>query len=1317
MPAHGLRAGNGFFHYSRPQKWTLRMRRLAALLSRLRSALRTPHSALASRRLFLERLEDRRVLTAGDFDPTFGDGGKVETHIGDAPSYNEAHDVVAYQSDGKIIVAGVTDSVSSYDFAVVRYNSDGSLDNTFGTDGVVTIDFDGNYDTATAVAIDSNDRIIVAGWASQVSIVFAVARLTPDGALDTTFDTDGKQAIDFGTANSYDYANSVAIDNTDRIVVAGYSSDSVSGASDFAVARFNTDGALDTTFSSDGMQTIDFGGFDDRGYGVAIDGLDRVLVSGTADYDFAVARLITNGELDTDFDDDGKQTDDFRGDPDFDQGYSVAVDSANRVLVSGLSYHQGSGVFAVARLTTAGELDADFDADGKQTVDFGGGHDYGYGVAVDSFDRVVVAGQSSQSGTTGDDLAVVRLTEAGTLDTSFSADGKQTIDFGSHSDAGFYGGIGVALDSSDRVLIAGSSVQTATGYDFAVARLTDAGILDATFDTDGRVLTDFRRASHDWAYGLLAYQSDGKLVVLAYTDSNVGSAAVLRYNIDGSLDTNFGVSGFVAIDFFGASSSVNGLAVDSTDRLVIAGNFFDPSTGNVDFAVARLTRDGALDTTFDSDGMQTIDFDSHSDSAYSVAVDSADRVLVAGTSYRISTGENDFAVARLTTLGALDLDFDADGKQTIDFGSSYDDARRVAVDSFGRVILTGFSYQPIGTTGNDFAVARLTADGALDPSFNTDGKQVIDFGSADESYIYSIALDSADRVLLAGASYQDVTGNDLFVARLTSDGALDTTFDSDGMQTIDFGSADDYVYSYGGVAVDSAGNVILAGYSDRDATAANDYDFAVARLTTDGALDTSFSIDGKLTIDFGTLDDGADAVAIDSQDRIVVAGWSFPTATGYDVALARLIGVSNQPPVADADGQYSVGEGASLQLDGSGSSDPEDGIALTYEWDLDYDGITFDVDTTGVQPSVSFPDNFALRTIGLRVTDSGGLSDIATTTLEVTNVAPTATDNTYATPQATFVSGNVITDDTGSGVDSDPAGANDPLTVVGHSNPSHGTLVINSDGSFIYTPDSTFAGIDSFTYTISDGDGGIDTATVTIVVGAAGPGSILIIPDSCCLGGTALVITGTAANDMIHVEPGSNSSTLKVKINGVSTVVAKPSGRIIVTGGAGDDEIHFAGAIANPGWLYGDAGNDKLNAGNGGSLLIGGDGNDDLKGGNGRDIMIGGQGADKILGNSNDDILVAGLTTKDDRASTNHDKFWCDVLAEWTSNNSFAKRVQNLRNGAGGNAHNGSSFLLPNVVDDTFADQIDFLNGSSGDDWLIFLAGEDKVVGQTEAAN
>ena len=142
-------------------------------------------------------------------------------------------------------------------------------------------------------------------------------------------------------------------------------------------------------------------------------------------------------------------------------------------------------------------------------------------------------------------------------------------------------------------------------------------------------------------------------------------------------------------------------------------------------------------------------------------MDSQDRVLLAGYSNQGAT-YYDFAVARLTTAGVLDTSFDGDGLQTFDFGYS-EMARGVAVDSQDRVLVAGESYQ--GATSYDFTVLRLTTAGVLDGSFDGDGLRTIDFGNNQSDYAYGVAVDSQDRVLVAGYSYQGVTSNDIAVAR------------------------------------------------------------------------------------------------------------------------------------------------------------------------------------------------------------------------------------------------------------------------------------------------------------------------------------------------------------------------------------------------------------------------------------------------------------------------------------------------------------------------------------------------------------------------
>src|SRR5262245_49982969 len=188
-------------------------------------------------------LEDRTAPSAGMLDPTFGVGGRVTTR--DPISSAEIGSSTAIDSLGRIVVAGYRHlNGSNHDFAVARYLPAGGLDLSFGGNGVVTFGIGGSDDLAQSVAIDSLDRVVVAGYTNNGSNNdFAVARLTTAGALDTTFDADGKQTIAFGT--STDIANCVAVDSLDRVVVAGGTD---IGTINVAVARLTAAGALDSSF-------------------------------------------------------------------------------------------------------------------------------------------------------------------------------------------------------------------------------------------------------------------------------------------------------------------------------------------------------------------------------------------------------------------------------------------------------------------------------------------------------------------------------------------------------------------------------------------------------------------------------------------------------------------------------------------------------------------------------------------------------------------------------------------------------------------------------------------------------------------------------------------------------------------------------------------------------------------------------------------------------------------------------------------------------------------------------------------------------------
>jgi len=217
---------------------------------------------------------------SGDLDPTFSGDGKVTTNIGGA-LVNDAAWGLAVQSDGKIVTVGdhYNAAGDKSDFTVVRYKPDGALDTTFSEDGKLTTNFR-VQDQAHDVALQPDGKIVVAGQACAANYVcdLAVARYNPDGSLDTTFSGDGKVTKDFGGGDNGSLGG-LAIQSDGKIIIAGYMHNGSSY--DFAIYRFNENGTLDTTFSRDGMVNISFGsGRNDFARDIAIASGGKLVVVG-----------------------------------------------------------------------------------------------------------------------------------------------------------------------------------------------------------------------------------------------------------------------------------------------------------------------------------------------------------------------------------------------------------------------------------------------------------------------------------------------------------------------------------------------------------------------------------------------------------------------------------------------------------------------------------------------------------------------------------------------------------------------------------------------------------------------------------------------------------------------------------------------------------------------------------------------------------------------------------------------------------------------------------------------------------------------------
>jgi uncharacterized delta-60 repeat protein len=380
-----------------------------------------------------------------------------------------------------------------------------------------------------------------------------------------------------------------------------------------------------------------------------------------------------------------------------------------------------------------GALDTSFAA-GKPVMPSGSADEYGYAVAVQRDGKVVAVGQSTQN---YGDFAVMRVGRDGAPDTTFGSAGLVSTQVGTGADVAQ----AVALQADGKILVAGSSVVSGSGLDFALVRYTADGKLDASFGSGGIVTTAFGSDS-DTAYALLV-QSDGKILVGG--ESNRGSTgsgvdfALARYLADGSLDPSFGGTGKVTTNLVAGSGrdTIYALTLQQVageTRIVAAG-------GEGDFALARYTDKGELDPSFGNGGKKIGLLGSAIGTARALQLDTQGRILVAGHH------TNDFAMVRLSADGALDASFGSQGKVVTKVSAdNWDAAHGIALLADGRIVLGGWAYAGNGTAGN-FALARYSADGALDASFGAQGLAISDIsGPTRRDEIRAVALQNDERV-------------------------------------------------------------------------------------------------------------------------------------------------------------------------------------------------------------------------------------------------------------------------------------------------------------------------------------------------------------------------------------------------------------------------------------------------------------------------------------------------------------------------------------------------------------------------------------------
>jgi uncharacterized delta-60 repeat protein len=413
---------------------------------------------------------------AGNLDPNFGNGGKVVTSI--TSGQDIAHGV-AIQPDGKILVAGQsTSNITGKDFVVVRYNEDGSLDNTFGNNGVATTDLQlGSDDVAYSLALQADGKIVLAGYSDNGSNKdAALVRYNADGSLDSDFGTNGITITNFENTQQDEIREVKIHPLTGNIVVGGSTAISSSLAKP-VVARYTSNGTLDSSFNGTGIRLLWITNLDSQ-------------------YVFSVEDLAVqpNGKI-------------------------TAVGWRD---FPGLSWDSD---YWACRINSDGTMDTGFSTDGVNTYNGSfNGHDRAYAMLLKPDNSILMAGGGYVS-TLEYDFTVIELNANGTTGT-WSA----LADWGTLLKDIAYG---IAEDNNGDIVLAGSS-GNASSKSFALARMNAGASLDNTFGTNGKVTTTFGNNALNECFDL-AIQVDNKIVAVGYTGNDF---AIARYLGEETADLN-----------------------------------------------------------------------------------------------------------------------------------------------------------------------------------------------------------------------------------------------------------------------------------------------------------------------------------------------------------------------------------------------------------------------------------------------------------------------------------------------------------------------------------------------------------------------------------------------------------------------------------------------------------------------------------------------------------------------------------------------------------------------------------------------------------
>ena len=873
-----------------------------------------------------------RPQPPGTLDPTFNATGKVISAAdGGASADSNSHgNAMIVLKDGKILVAGdfSTHADQDYDFALLRYHPDGTPDTSFGLNGAAITPIGSGNESARAIALQSDGKILVAGSSFDGgSVSFALVRYLPDGALDATFGSAGVVTTAMGSGDSQAYGVAVMPDG--RIAVGGTATNGAN--TDFAVACYLSDGSLDTSFGSGGKVLTDFNSTNDEARGLALQSNGQIILAGKSNTGpnstVALARYTLSGSLDTTFGTGGKVKTSAGLNA---MALSLCLQKDDKIVIAG-STHSGAGTkydFLVCRYLSNGTLDGT----GGNVTSFANQDDFGYALALESNGQLVVAGSSNNGG--NNDIAVARYNLSNALDTSFDGDGKVTTAIGTGDEAAS----SVAIQTDGCILVAGST-QDGSQSKIVLVRyrtapfpeavlqppaargatsVTLSGWVNAHEDMGG----DAARATFEVYSGAnLLKRVDAQPeparggsdvpVSATVTGLTANTTYTLRLKVSNAVGTNYTAT----IPFTTGNTNANLSSLSVVDTGSALYPSFSPNTLDYTCSIPyRAKTERVLARAADPEATLKIN---GVDAIYgildSIPIDTETVIVVTASdgettkTYRLSMAH------ALPRPSDLDVSFNGTGKTSTSMAEGDSFGNAVVVQDDNKVVVAGSTSDG---TRRYFALARYSRDGSLDSSFGAGGKVITPIGKSDAE-AYGLALQSDGKIIAAGyALGANNNKDDIALTRYNTDGALDTTFGTVGIVMTNLGAGNDYGRC---VSIQSDGKILVAGCYWNG----SNYDGTLIRYKANGSLDTAFGTAGKVTAAISTGSDYIRAIALQSDGKIITTGY-YETDSGTDVFVLRCntngsldTGFNANGKITHVDGAINArGFAAGIQADG-----------------------------------------------------------------------------------------------------------------------------------------------------------------------------------------------------------------------------------------------------------------------------------------------------------------------------------------------------------------------------------------------------------------